>query len=86
VANGIRTEARRGANVSHDVLVIVERKPGVTTPFAELVEDPAGDSQITTVLGVAAPPGVPGTSAVQTQGTGPPHFTPGMQRVLTVTA
>ena len=87
------------------VLVIVERNPGVTTPFDELLQDPAAESQVTTLLGVAAPPGVPASGSVRlepgeylvlcpipigtsgdTEGTGPPHFTVGMQQVLTVTA
>lgn len=86
------------------VLVIVKRKDGVTDSFEQLLSDPAGEEKVETVLGVAAPPGAPGTGAVhlepgdylvlcpipigttgETEGSGPPHFTAGMQQVLTVT-
>jgi hypothetical protein len=86
------------------VLVIAARKPGVTDSFEQLLADPSGEAKVTTLLGVAAPPGAPGTGAVRlepgeyivvcpiplgttgdTEGTGPPHFTAGMQQALTVT-
>jgi len=87
------------------VLVIVKRKDGVTDSFEQLLSDPSGEGKVETLLGVAAPPGVPGAgsthldpgeylvlcpipigTAGDTEGTGPPHFTAGMQQVLTVTA
>ena len=87
------------------VLVIVKRKDGVTDSFEQLLSDPSGESKVDTLLGVAAPPGVPSAgsthldpgeylvlcpipigTAGDTEGTGPPHFTAGMQQVLTVTA
>ena len=86
------------------VLVIVQRKPGVTS-LRRAAAGPAAESKVTALLAVAAPPGVPATGSVRlepgeylvlcpipvgtsgdTEGTGPPHFTAGMQQVLTVTA
>ena len=86
------------------VLVIVKRKDGVTDSFEQLLSDPSGEAKVDTLLGVAAPPGVPSSgldaprsrrvpgvcpipigTAGDTQGSGPPHFTAGMQQVLTVT-
>lgn len=86
------------------VLVIVKRKDGVTDSFEQLLSDPSGEGKVETLLGVAAPPGVPASSSVrlepgeylvlcpipigtsgETQGSGPPHFTAGMQQALTVT-
>ena len=37
------------------VLVIVARKPGVTESFEQLLSDPAGESKVVTLMGVAAP-------------------------------
>jgi hypothetical protein len=87
------------------VLVIVKRKDGVTDSFEQLLSDPSAESKVETLLGVAAPPGVPSSGAVrlepgeylvlcpipigttgETEGSGPPHFTAGMQQVLKVTA
>jgi hypothetical protein len=87
------------------VLVIVKRKDGVTDSFEQLLSDPSGEDKVETLLGVAAPPGVPSSGAVrlepgeylvlcpipigttgETEGSGPPHFTAGMQQPLTVTA
>ena len=86
------------------VLVIVKRKDGVIDSFEQLLSDPSGEAKVETLLGVAAPPGVPASSSVRlepgeylvlcpipigtsgdTQGSGPPHFTAGMQQALTVT-
>ncbi len=47
------------------VLVIVQRNPGVTDSFDQLLADPAAESKVTTLLGVAAPPGVPSSGSVR---------------------